>query len=79
MEMQEKCKAVFTAPDEKDRVVIKKAIISALADPASFNCPKFNFTEAVLKEPPMCFSMPQEYVEKLKRAYNESLKRQLQE
>lgn len=76
MEVQEEGKVVFTSPSEEERVVIKKAIISALTDPTSVKCPKVNFTEAFLKEPPMQLSMPQEFVEKLRKAYNESLEAQ---
>lgn len=79
MEVQGEGKVVFTSPSEKERVVIKKAIISALMDPTSVKCPKVNFTEAFLREPPMQFSMPQEYIEKLRKAYNESLEKRSQE
>ena len=69
-------KVVFTSPDENDRVVIKKAVISALTNPSTINCPKINFSEAILKEPPMQFSIPKEYVERLRKAYKESQEKQ---
>lgn len=75
MKMQKRNKAIFTSPDEKDRVVIKKAVISALTNPISVKCPKVNFTEAALKEPPMYFSMPEECIEKLRKAYGESIEK----
>lgn len=79
METQKEGTAVFTSPSEKERVMIKKAIISAVTDPTSIKCPKVNFTEAFLKEPPMQFTMPKEYIEKLRKAYNESFEIQSQE
>lgn len=75
MEVPKRNTAIFTSPDEKERVVIKKAVISALSNPTSVICPKINFTEAVLKEPPMYFSMPKECIEKLRKAYSESIKK----